>query len=139
MGVESELCEHQTKGREEMANKFGSRVLRTLSLLIAGLLSLRLPLALGETETVTLRERPSLLPSLFPWAGVDGWQREGRERRAGKARRAGAAQTTHLGGSKNREGADHRRASFLALSASASEAGGGGRKGVLSSRPGGKG
>ena len=56
MGVETE---RQTR-REEMANKFGSGVLR--SLLIAGLLSLRLPLALGETETVTVREeRPSLL------------------------------------------------------------------------------
>ena len=77
MGVETE---RQTR-REEMANKFGSGVLR--SLLIAGLLSLRLPLALGETEAVTVRERGAAFPSSFSFplgAGVEGGQGEGRKR-----------------------------------------------------------
>ena len=74
MGVETE---RQTR-REEMANKFGSGVLRPL--LIAGLLSLRLPLALGETETVTVRERGAAFSSSFSFPlGGGRWMAGRRE------------------------------------------------------------
>ena len=86
MGVETE---RQTR-REEMANKFGSGVLR--SLLIAGLLSLRLPLALGETETVTVRERGAAFPSSFSFPLGGGRWMAGRREEESAGRGKPAAQ-----------------------------------------------
>ena len=119
MGVETE---RQTR-REEMANKFGSGVLRSLSPYRG--------LALTQIASCSWRNRDRHSergatfppPSLFPWAGVDGWQGEGRRRVPG-----GESPPRRPNNPPRREQKKtNRRASFLAPLASASEAGGGGR------------